>query len=204
MRTCWKWIVVAGEVLLFGLAACAVSQAQQYPRLPVTYMQPVQNSEESPYATSDAYRTTARLVPRDGQGTVLVQRTPAREADLLPLDRACDVKYPEITALARTTNRAQPLATPYQRVNYRSSSATAAIPAAYTDQATSMQYPPATVYSAPNYSVPVVGAPQTVLRPVTPAPIVRTDVQVGTGIYGQPVIYRQGQPLRNVWRWLTP
>jgi hypothetical protein len=65
--------------------------------------------------------------------------------------------------------------------------------------------PPTTTYSVPNYSVPVTGVPQTVYRPQVPlVPVVQSNVQVGAGLYGQPVIYRPGQPVRNAWRWLTP
>jgi hypothetical protein len=77
----------------------------------------------------------------------------------------------------------------------------------YAAPQTVVNYPPTTTYSPVNYQVPVTGVPRTVYSPIMQTPIMpvaQSNVQVGTGIYGQPVIYRPGQPLRNAWRWLTP
>jgi hypothetical protein len=73
---------------------------------------------------------------------------------------------------------------------------------------TMVSYPPPTTYSVPNYQAPITGVPRTVYSPMVQqipvTPVAQSNVQVGAGIWGQPVIYRPGQPLRNAWRWLTP
>jgi hypothetical protein len=148
------------------------------------------------------YRRPAPLVSREEADSDLipisslpVSSTPAREEDLQ--------RYPDFDQAQQVRYVATAAATPpIHQTNYQPA------PVCNCPQPASgnyVQYVPAPTYALPNYNQPVVGSPYTVYSPVAPlAPAVQPNVQVGAGIYGQPVIYRPGQPLRNAWRWLTP
>lgn len=145
---------------------------------------------------------------------------------------APSTSLPEITSLREVRYAGQPVSSvpavqqasyPVQTVNYATSAPTysttpvvqvgnvsplSGLPIVnYAAPQTVVNYPPTTTYSPVNYQVPVAGVPRTVYSPIVQyptVPVAQSNVQVGTGIYGQPVIYRPGQPLRNAWRWLTP
>lgn len=50
----------------------------------------------------------------------------------------------------------------------------------------------------------VVPIPQSTFRPVLPLSSMPTSFSLGQGLYGQPKIYPDGQPVRNVLRYLLP
>ena len=231
MRKRMSWIVVAGEVLVFGLAAAAVANGQEYPALRPTYVPVSQQSANSPYAASQPVRVS--MTNRTGQVTTLEYRqpvkvvsynenyddglvpvsslpvlsTPAREQDLVEMrsDRR-EVRY-----LSQPTS--QPTSTSLPIVQtagtcYRPGTVVNYAPApSYTtpNYATTGYAVPG--YTVPGYSVPNYVVPQTTYRPLPGqpvTPVVDPNLQVAKGIYGQPTIYRPGQPVRNALRYLTP
>lgn len=211
MRTSMKLAIVTGEVLLFGLLAAATARAAEFPAIKPTYLVANHTTTASPYAPTRPVRVA--MVNKDGQVSTLEYREPQRFIDDGPLVSINSLPAREIDLAPAHDIR--PIGYQYQS-NYPAQQSS--LPLVYTANCnqpgvvnyappTTVAYPPATQYSLPNYAVPVTGVSQTVYRPVgpmTPAPVVRTDTQVGAGIFGQPVIYRPGQPLRNAWRWLTP
>lgn len=229
---CMKLIIVAGEIIFFTMLAAAAARGQEFPPLPqrptVVAARPLSGGSASPaqpvrvtitndvgQTTTLEYRTPVRIVADsvdsdfdEGQLVPLkelpVLSTPARSEDLQQVNYQSPLT--EITSLREVRYEGQP--TYAQPVSTLPLVPTGGPPAAtysYAPQTTVTQYAPAPTYAAPNYSVPVTGVPQTVYRPVTTLPpVVRNDVQIGSGIYGQPTIYRPGQPLRNILRWLTP
>lgn len=50
----------------------------------------------------------------------------------------------------------------------------------------------------------VVPIPQSTFRPVLPLSSMPTSFSLGQGLYGQPKVYPDGQPVRNVLRYLLP
>ena len=70
------------------------------------------------------------------------------------------------------------------------------------------QYAPAQQYAAPQ-AAPVmpqygVGTGQFSYRPLLPIAQQPAAVQVGQGILGQPTVYVPGQPVRNLFRYISP
>jgi len=51
---------------------------------------------------------------------------------------------------------------------------------------------------------PVVPIPQSTFRPVLPLSSMPNSFSLGQGLYGQPKLYPDGQPVRNVLRYLLP
>ncbi|HTN73677.1 MAG TPA: hypothetical protein VL096_00465 [Pirellulaceae bacterium] len=206
MRSTMKWILVTSQVVICGLVGSAVASGAEF--------SPLNYANSSAYTSAQPTRVT--MTNRDGQVTTLEYRkpvrvvsyeqesqynglqpvtsvpvfsTPAREEDLVPL-RA---NYPELSSLRDVRYTTQQPITP---INY-----TAPAPSRVVN------YAPAPTYTVPNYSVPITSAPQTVYSPIvtTPVmPVANPNVQVSAGVYGQPVIYRPGQPVRNALRYLTP
>ncbi|MEX1040900.1 MAG: hypothetical protein WDZ51_09735 [Pirellulaceae bacterium] len=63
----------------------------------------------------------------------------------------------------------------------------------------------APVVQAPVVANPaVVPIPQSTFRPVLPLSSMPTSFSLGQGLYGQPKVYPDGQPVRNVLRYLLP
>jgi hypothetical protein len=211
MRTSMKFIIVTGEVLLLGLLAAAGARGAEFPPIKPTYLMAQQASSVSPYTPAKPVRVT--MVNKDGQVSTLEYREPQRfvnDGPLVPINSlpARELDLP-------TTQDIRPIGYQYQSNYPSTTTATVPIrnvahcnqPAVVNYAPAAVAYPPATQYSMPNYAVPVTGVPQTVYRPVAPvavAPVVQNNLQIGAGLYGQPVIYRPGQPVRNAWRWLTP
>lgn len=211
MRTSMKFIIVTGEVLLFGLLAVASVRGAEFPPIKPTYLVASHTSASSPYASAQPVRVT--MVNKDGQVSTLEYRQPDRVVDEGPLVSINSLPARELDL--PTSQDIRPIGYQYQ-ANYPSAPSSVPIvrtancnqPAVVNYAPPTVTYPPATQYTMPNYAVPVTGVPQTVYRPLVPvapaAPALQSNLQVGTGIYGQPVIYRPGQPVRNAWRWLTP
>jgi hypothetical protein len=215
MHASMKFAVVCGVLI-----ASATARGAEFPAIKPTYVAANYSATASPY--SAARPTRVSMTNRLGQVSTLEYRSapqysdsvqygalrpindlpvlssPARDEDLVPITNLQQVGYqyqanygaqPQVryayqTPIVRTGGCAQPVV---------------------TQQPAIVSYPPATQYAAPNYAVPYAGAPQVVYRPVGPVAVpVRPSVQVSAGVYGQPVIYRPGQPVRNAWRWLTP
>jgi hypothetical protein len=202
-----KWTLTIAEVTLFALAAAAIAGAAERP-LNVVHLRAERAANcTSPYTPAQAVSGPAQLVARTSATERILDVRPARESDLFPsADRVAHYQqpsYPEITTLARPIAQSHPSSAVHQ-ANYAASALPSRAPTTYAGPVTRVQYAPAPAYTAPQYAAPVIGVPHTVYSPVAPLTPVRADVQVGRGIYGQPVIYRPGQPLRNAWRWLTP
>lgn len=233
MRTTFQWILLTGEVLLFGLGLTAIAQSAEFPPLKPTYVAANHGSTISPYASAQPVRVT--MTNRDGQTTTLEYRkpvkvvsyenelyddglvpvsslpvlsSPAREEDLVDIANLREVRYVQQTP----TNTIQTVGN-QQRTSLPAMNSPHIVPVgAYAPvgslpAGTVVNYAPTTTYSVPNYNVPITGGVQTVYQPVTSVPMMAAanpDVQVGKGIYGQPVIYRPGQPVRNAMRYLTP
>lgn len=219
MRRSMKIIIVCGEVLLFGLLAVATARAIEPTRLATNY-----DATISPYAADRPVRVT--MTNKLGQVTTLEYRQPVKvvsdrdrfdDSEMRPIN-----ELPVLSSPARAedfdvlpTSNVQQVGYQYQ-ANYTPAQSPVQVryaqpttlPVTSTTQCVQppvVTLPPTTTYSVPNYSVPVTGVPQTVYRPQVPlVPVVQSNVQVGAGLYGQPVIYRPGQPVRNAWRWLTP
>ncbi len=219
MRKSMSWIVLVGEVVLFGIAVSAVARSEEYRAMQPTRVPVSQTYTSSPYTNSQPVRVSMKNA--QGQVTTLEYRqpvrvvayeqplddgivplsslpvlsSPARESDLVEMrsDRR-EVRYVAQPAAADTAPSlpVMQIGGPYQPttgpvVNYGP-------PSSYT-------------YSAPMYNAPNYGVPQTMYRPVPAQPIVAVadpSLQVSKGIYGQPTIYRPGQPVRNFFRYLTP
>ena len=210
MRTSMKFIIITGEVLLFGLLTVASVRAAEFPAIKPTYLVASHTSNVSPYAATQPVRVS--MVNKDGQMSTLeyrqpqqfvdegpmvpIKSAPARDYDLAPMNDIRPIGYQYQTNYTNTQS-----GVPVARTAHCSQ------PGVVNYAPATVAYPPATQYTMPNYAVPVTGVPQTVYRPLVPiaaAPVAQPNLQVGTGIYGQPVIYRPGQPVRNAWRWLTP
>lgn len=219
MRRSMKIIIVCGEVLLFGLLAVATARAIEPTRLATNY-----DATTSPYSADRPVRVT--MTNKLGQVTTLEYRQPVkvvsdrdrfndsemRSINELPVlstpARAEDFDLLPISNVQQVSYQYQANYTPAQspvQVRYAQPSTLPVTPTTHCMQPPVVTVPPTTTYSVPNYSVPVTGVPQTVYRPQVPlVPVVQSNVQVGAGLYGQPVIYRPGQPVRNALRWLTP
>ncbi len=217
MRRSMKIMIVCGEVLLFGLLAVATARAIEPTRLATNY-----NATTSPYTADRPVRVT--MTNKLGQVTTLEYRQPAkvvsnrfddsemRSINELPVlsspARAEDFDLLPMSNVQQVGYQYQANYTPAQAPAQVRYAQPTTLPVTSTNtcvQPTVVNLPPTTTYSVPNYSVPITGVPQTVYRPQVPlVPVVQSNVQVGAGLYGQPVIYRPGQPLRNAWRWLTP
>jgi hypothetical protein len=208
MHASMKQIATAvGFTFVFSLSTV---EAAEFPPLRATHVAARQECAESPYAQSRG----ATLVARQQPAATLVQRQPVQlgPQNALPIysspAREADVaQFPEITALGGSRYAGALPASQYRQVGYApaASPQVAQIPA-YAAPPQAAYYAPAPAHGAPQLAASQIAPPRVVYSPVAPFPstVVRTDVQVGTGIYGQPVIYRAGQPLRNAWRWLTP
>lgn len=59
-------------------------------------------------------------------------------------------------------------------------------------------------YAPASSATPVSSAPRAAYYPVAASQPVPTNYYVGRGVIGQPKVYVQGQPVRNVLRFLTP
>jgi hypothetical protein len=203
-----KLIIVSAELLLFVLIATAGLHGAERP----TFVAAKQTAA-SPYAVQQPTRVI--LTSSQGDETTLIYRRPAPLADgtehLIPLDSLPIVSLPARDSDFAPTTPVRQTSFTYQ-ANYSPQLVNAnqpLVPVANCNcqPPVATGYAPTTQYAMPGYNGPIAGAPQVVYRPVAPvvpAAVVQTDVQVGRGVYGQPVIYRPGQPLRNAWRWLTP
>jgi hypothetical protein len=78
--------------------------------------------------------------------------------------------------------------------------------AAPVDTRPLLGYPSHGTFVTPPTRVPGAGPayppPVTVYRPVVPPP--PGELELGRGVWGQPVLFRPGQPIRNFFRSLTP
>lgn len=231
---CMKLIMVVGEVVFFGLVATSLVRGAEFPALRPTFVaarpapaaSPVRVSMTNSHGqvTTLEYHSPVRVIGQNepiDDGLVPIRNlpvlsSPARETDL-PLDqnvRSINYQqplYPEITSLSPVRYAGQPVSAAYPQTSYYPQTSVAGTPlrpvancACQTPVNNAAAYPPVlSGYPMPGY----VGAPQTVyspLTPITPVTVAQSNIQVGSGIYGQPVIYRPGQPVRNAWRWLTP
>lgn len=207
MRASMKFVVVTGELILLGLLLAATARAAEFPPIKPTYLVASGTAAASPYSATRPVRVS--MVNKLGQVSTLEYREPQRYLDdepLLPMNDLPLLSSPARASDLYDDRNIHPIGYTYQS-NYASQPQTLPIvPTGNCVAPSVVNYPPVTQYTMPNYAVPVTGVPQTVYRPVAPlAPVaVQSNVQVGAGIYGQPVIYRPGQPVRNVWRWLTP
>jgi hypothetical protein len=223
MRNGMNLLIVAGEVLLFSLVVTALAAAAQ----PVV-LHPGPASASSPFAAAQPVRVT--MTNQHGQVTTLeyrepirivaaraeeplpsinelpVVRLPARDDDLVSLRPVTQASYAPASYDAASHAATPPASYAVHQAHY-APAASVAPSLVYTQHSTpgATVLPPPTRYTVPNFQTPVTGAPHTVFYPVAPVtPVMQSNVQVGRGIYGQPIIYRPGQPLRNALRWLTP
>lgn len=232
MRTSMKFLIVSVEMALFLWLVAAVVRAAEFPTLKPTYVPASYADDSSPYSSTRPVRVS--MTNRLGQVTTLEYRTPVKvvdanetfdsktanyatnydEGELVPINNLPLLSSPardeDLLPISSTrqvshTYQANYPAQPQVRYAYQSPT-TPIVPVGGCAAPSVVNYAPATSYTVPNYATPVTGVPQTVYRPVQlpVAPVMQPNVAVSSGIYGQPVIYRPGQPLRNVWRYLTP
>lgn len=93
---------------------------------------------------------------------------------------------------------------------------TVARPATTVSQPVTVHRPTTVAYSNPAVAVPAVAVPAavpaatvypvdtTTYRPVLPILNLNNNSYVGRGLLGQPEVYTEGQPIRNVLRYLLP
>lgn len=233
MRTTFQWMLVTGEVLLFGLGLTALAHSAEFPPLKPTYVAANASAVNSPFTSAQPVRVT--MTNRDGQTTTLEYRkpvqvvsyeselhddglvpvsslpvlsSPAREEDLVDITNVREVRYVQQTPLNTIQTIGNPQRTSLPVMNSANIVPVGSyVPVGSMPAGTVVNYAPTTTYSVPNYNVPITGGVQTVYQPITSVPMTAAanpEVQVGKGVYGQPVIYRPGQPVRNAMRYLTP